>query len=190
MHYIVDPRLLVITFLSLAVALCGCATGSSGEKQEYIGEAGTSGQVGDVLLTQNLRQTAAPKVIVASFRVTATGFTPTQTLVAFGAAGSVGGGGDDYRVELVGRDGRTLVQYGIWDPRKAVVERQGIVVNPEGVLAARLPFKPEAEKIRVRDKSGTIVAESDVRSVMVEFCRRLKYDPDCEKVTQSPTGPR
>lgn len=185
MDTFVGPRFLGIALLSLGLALGGCATGSSGEREEYVGEAGTTGQVGGILLTQNLSQTAAPKVIIASYRVTAAGFTPTQTLVAFGAPGSLGGGGDDYTVELVARDGRTLVKYGIWDPRKAVVERQGIVINPEGFLAARLPFRPEAEKVRVRDKSGTIVAETDVRSVMVEFCRRLKDDPDCEKVAQS-----
>ena len=65
--------------------------------------------------------------------------------------------------------------------KSVIVERQGIVVNPEGVLAARLPFRPEADKVRVRDKSGTVVAETDVRSLVLAFCRRLQDDPECAK---------
>lgn len=182
MEKLLGPRLLGITILSFGFLLPGCATGPSHEEKEYAGEAGTSGQIAGILLTQSLNQSGAPKVIIASYRVSATGFTATQSLVSFGSQGSLGGGGDDYAVELVGRDGQVLLKYGIWDPRKAVVEKQGIVVNPEGVLAARFPFRPEADKVRVRDKSNAIVAETDVRSLVLAFCARLKDDADCAKV--------
>lgn len=168
-----------IAALPFAILLAACATGHNAEG--YVGESGASGQIAGILLTQNLVQANAPKVIVASYRVTAAGFAATQSLVSFGSPGSSSGGGDDYTVELAGRDGRVLFKYGIWDPRKAVVEKQGIVVNPEGTLAARFLFRPEADKVRVRDRSGDVVAETDVRSVVIEFCRRLKDDTDCAK---------
>lgn len=85
-------------------------------------------------------------------------------------------------MELVGRNGQILLSYGIWDPRKSVVEKQGVVESPEGVLVARLPFKPDADKVRVRDKDGGIVAETEIRSLILEFCQRLENDEDCTKV--------
>ena len=115
MEKLLRPRLVGIALLFLGLPLAGCATDPSSRTEEYVGEAGTTGQVSGILLTQNVSQAGAPKVIVASYRVTAAGFTATQALVSFGSPGALGGGGDDYTVELVGQGGETLLKYGIWD---------------------------------------------------------------------------
>ncbi len=168
--------------LMASLVVTGCATGSSGDRGAYPADAGTSGQIGGILLTENRNQQGAPKVIIASYQVTATGFIAKEAIVSFGSPGSLDGSADDYTVELVGRNGQTLLSYGVWDPRKSVVEKQGVVESPDGVLVARLPFKVDADKVRVRDKGGSVVAETEIKSLIMEFCRRLENDEDCKKV--------
>ena len=175
--------ILVNPLVWLSLALAGCATGPSESRESFIGDATTAGQIGGILLTENLDQAQASKVIVASYVVTANSFDPKEAIVSFGSPGTLSGSGSDYTVELISTGGETLLDYGIWDPRKAVVEQQGIVENPEALFAARFPFRPEAAMVRVRDASGRVVAETEIRTIILEFCQGLKNDPDCSKAS-------
>ena len=107
---------------------------------------------------------------------------PREALVSFGAATTPTGSSDDYELELVSVTGKAVASHKVWSPRKAIVEQEGIVENAEGILVARFAFRADAATVRIRDQAGTVVAETDVRSVIREFCRRLKNDPDCAKV--------
>lgn len=69
--------------LVVSLVVAGCATGSSGDRGDYPADAGTSGQIGGILLTENRNQQGAPKVIIASYHVTATGFIVKESLVSF-----------------------------------------------------------------------------------------------------------
>jgi hypothetical protein len=173
----------VVAALSLLAALNGCATTAENERESFVGNSEPRGNFGGVMVAQAEPRQANAKVIVVSFGVSNSGWEVRDSVVAYGSGGVLAGGGDDYTVELVGSGDETLSSVAVWDPRKAVVEQEGIVVNEQGTLAVRLPFSVEATAVRVRDREGRTEVEYDVRAALEKFCRTAGEDPDCAKLT-------
>jgi hypothetical protein len=164
---------------ALAAMLLLTACASAGSPKSEVGNTERKGFVGGIMLAEGAAAAAPPKVIVTSYALSGAAFTQQEALVTYGSGGLLANSGEDYRVELVNASERILQSYSVTDPRKFVVERQGIVENPTGVLTARFRFDPSAALVRVRDANSMIVAETNVRSLIVEFCRRAQGDPDC-----------
>lgn len=173
----------VVAALLLLAALNGCATTAKSEREGFVGNSEPRGNFGGVMVAQAEPRQANAKVIVVSFGVSDSGWEVKDSVVAYGSGGVLAGGGDDYTVELVGSGNETLSAVAVWDPRKAVVEQQGIVVNEQGTLAVRLPFSVEATAVRVRNREGRTEVEYGVRAALEKFCRSAGEDPDCAKLT-------
>ena len=173
----IHPGSIVLTAGLLLAA--GCANNT--RNQSGVGNTDRRSLVAGIMLAEGGTTAAPPKVIVSSYALSGGSFTQKEALVSYGSGGLPEGSGDDYRVELVDANDRILQTYSVGDPRKFVVERQGIVENATGVLTVRLRFDPASSKIRIRNASSTVVAETDVRSLLAEFCRRAQGDPDCRE---------
>lgn len=176
---------LIAILLTAIVALTGYAPRK--RLEEKPAAAPEVGEVGGIVLVADRNQRPGTKVIVATFVFRSDAVTPRDVVVTYGAGAAKGSPEKDYSIRLISVDGRTLSEHTISDPRKAVVEKQGVVINPEGVYAARFRFDKSAAQVHVLDSQGNVVARSDVRPVMQEFCKRIKDDPDCrELLTPSP----
>ena len=147
--------------------------------QEKPASAPTRGQVGNITLVESTAQVGGDKVIVATYLFRAMAVEPKEAMVAFGSSKIPRSEAKDYQVILVDHQGNVLAQYGIWNPRKLVVEKQGLVENPEATYSARFPFDARAKEVRVLDSQGVLVAKTEVGSVIREFCAKLKHDKDC-----------
>lgn len=169
--------------LVLLAALNGCATTAENEQEGFVGNTEPRGNFGGVMVAQAEPRQANAKVIVVSFAVSDTGWEVNDSVVAYGSGGVLAGSGDDYTVELIGPGDETLTSVAVWDPRKAVVEQQGIVVNEQGTLAVRLPFSVEATGVRVRNREGRTEVEYGLRAALEKFCQTAGEDPDCAKLT-------
>jgi len=166
--------------LPAIIVLTACATPAPDKSD--IGNMERKGFVAGIMLAEGTTAETPPKVIVTSYAVKDAALTQMEAVVAYGSGGQSTSSGDDYRLELVAANDRILQSYSIVDPRKFVVEKQGVVENPEGVLTVRFRFDPDATLIRVRDKNSAVVAETDLRPLVAEFCRRAPGDSDCRKV--------
>lgn len=158
-------------------AVAGCARNTSQPSG-----AGQTGQVAGILLVRDPAQGTGDKVIVASYRFTAQGVEARETMVAFGPANLPRTDASEFRFQLIDRQGAVRAEYGITDPRKVVVEQQGLVEVPEAIYVARLPFNSGAREVRVLNAQGAAVASTDVRAVISGFCADRKQDKDCANV--------
>jgi len=161
----------------LPILLVGCA--ATGRVQEKPAEAPRTGQVGNIMLVDNTARTSGDKVIVAVFHFAPDRVYSREVIATFGPNRPARTDARDYVFQLVDRQGRVITEYGIWNPRKVVVEKQGVVETPEATYAARFPFDSRAREVRLLDSSGNVVATTQVSSVVSEFCARLKQDKDC-----------
>lgn len=161
-----------------ALILLAACTAPAPDKSE-IGNTERKGFVAGIMLAEGTNAETPPKVIVTSYAVKAAAVTQMEAVVTYGSGGLSTSSGEDYRLELVAANDRILQSYSVADPRKFVVEKQGVVENPEGVLTVRFRFDPDATLIRVRDKDSAVVAETDLRPLIAEFCRRSPGDTDC-----------
>ena len=167
--------------LLFAAACAGCATGAGPQGMKDTSTATPPrGQVANIMLVDRPDQAQAEKVILATFLFTAAAVQPKEAMVTFGPARTPRSEAGDYRLRLIDQQNRVLSEYAIWDPRKVVVERQGLVENPTGTYTAHFPMNARAKAVQVLDKQGNLVATAEIGSVIREFCRRTKQDRDCE----------
>lgn len=168
-----------IRFICAGILLAGCA------KQAVVLEkpaaAAPRGLVGNILLVEELDQAGSDKVLVASFLFKPDRVEPRDIIVTYGAANPLNSDFHDFRFTLVDEHRRQLVTIEIWNPRKVVVEQQGIVEILEATYAVRFPFDPEAKEVWVLDSNGKLLASADVRSAIAAFCARVQQDPDCSR---------
>jgi hypothetical protein len=162
----------------LLTALLGCA-GTTGIKEKPA-EAPIVGQVGSILLVQDTNTAGGDKVLVATYLFRAGQVQPREAIVTFGSGKVPRSEAGDFRLQLMDRQGKVSAEYGIWNPRKVVVEKQGLAEVPEAIYSARFPFNAHAWEIRVLDPQGNVVARTDIGSVIREFCSKLREDKDCK----------
>ena len=166
--------------LPVMILLTACAT--SAEQESAIGNTERKGFVAGIMLAEGATAETPPKVIVTSYAIRDAVLTPIEAVVTYGSGGLSTSSGEDYKLEMVNADGRILQSFSVIDPRKFVVEQQGVVENPTGVLTARFKFDRSAILVRIRDAKSKIVAESDLRPLINEFCSRVPRDPDCRAI--------
>jgi hypothetical protein len=171
-----DRNSLSIVTTGLLVFLAtGCGARPSGQPAA----APNVGQVGGIALVRDLSEASGQKVIVATYAFRATGVQALGAMVAFGSGAAPRLDDYHFRIRRVDGLGAILNEYGIWDPRKAIVEKQGLVEVPEAVHAARFPFDPRARQVRVLDGQDKVVAATEVGPIIREFCAKATKDPDC-----------
>lgn len=141
--------------------------------------AGESGMVGGIQLVRDPVLTGGGKVVVASYRFAADGVQAREAIVAFGATNTPRTDTTEFTFQLLGAQDRVLAQFGTLDPRRVVVEQEGLVQQPEVIYAARFPFNPDARAIRVLNNQGVELARTDLVAVIREFCAPLEQDREC-----------
>jgi len=141
--------------------------------------APSRGQFGNVRLVNQTDEPGVGRAVVATFVFTPDGVKDGDSGVVFGAGNEVKTDFDDFTVDLVDRRGRVLAQYGIKDPRKAIIERQGWLERPAASHVARFAFKPDAASIRVLDAKRKMVAHAEITPLVEEFCRAHPGLHDC-----------
>jgi hypothetical protein len=171
--------------IALAWATLAIVAACARQSKENPPGAGPVGQVGGIQLVGDTGRGAGEKVLVATYRFDSTGVRPGEAIVAYGSGRLPRSEGGAYRLQLVDAQGTALAEYSIGDPRRVVVEHQGVVQNSQGIYAARFPFHPRAREIRVLDQGGAILARTDVAAVIREFCDRLPQDKDCVEARRS-----
>jgi hypothetical protein len=154
--------------LLAAAAAAGCAE-----------TAPSRGQVGNVRLVSQMDEPGVGRAVVATFVFTPDGIKVGDSGVVWGAANEVKTDFDDFAIDLVDRRGRVLAQYGIKDPRKAIIEKQGWLERPAASHVARFPFKPDAAAIRVLDAKRKVLAHSEITAIVEEFCRAHPGAHEC-----------
>ena len=166
--------------VAILVACGGCASGD-GKSEGRPANAPEQGMVGSVVLHEP-PPVQGNKVILASFAFTATGVTVVDTLVAFGSGGVPRSEANHYRIALIVGSGNKAFEYGIFNPRRQVVEKEGLVEVPRAEYVSRFPFRADATAVQVADSNGNIVATADVRAAIGRFCAEQQNDPDCRAV--------
>ncbi|MGK2962234.1 MAG: hypothetical protein ACSLFK_08820 [Gemmatimonadaceae bacterium] len=162
----------------LLVSACGVRQPEE-ERPRPVG-ADETGMVAGIQLVRDPAFTGGGKVLVASYRFAAEGVQAREAIAAFGATNVPRTDTAEFTFQLLDAQDRVLAQFGTLDPRKVVVEQQGLVLQPEAIYAARFPFNPNARAIRVLDNRGAEAARTDLVSVIREFCAPLSQDRDCE----------
>ena len=132
----------------------------------------------------------ARKVFVISYRVAEGSAEVTDVAVAYGAPPALPPARRDYLLELIGADGSTLSTRPAADPRLAIVEREGNVMLPRGLLSVRFDFNRAGAKVRLRDGQGKTLADADLSRAIELFCARNIDDPDCKAIAESKRAPR
>lgn len=166
----------------LAAAAAGQTPSKAQVKDKKKGvpaSAPMTGNVGSIFLTSSPAQATGTKVVMAELLFGADGVKSQRVVASYGAPTSGSSGARDFVFRLVSTTGKPLAEYGVWDPRKAVVEKQGIVTNPSGTQVAKFAFHPDAAEIQVIGEDGAVLLKVPVREVMKEFCSRLKTDKEC-----------
>ena len=105
-----------------------------------------------------------------------------DSVLAYGTAKTLPPAQSDFVIELVSSDGRPLTSRTATDPRQVVIEHQGNVELPTGLLTVRVPFSALGSKIRLRRMNDGSTLDVDVRDAELAFCSRSPNDPDCETV--------
>jgi hypothetical protein len=177
----VSQRLWGVLLLAGAVVTSACAGGQRQSREPGPVGAGETGMVGGIQIVRDPALTGGGKVIVASFRFTAAGVEPREAIVAFGATNTPRTDTTEFTFQLLGAQDRVLAQFGTLDPRKVVVERQGVVQQPEAIYAARFPFNPGARSLRVLNSQRAEVARTELTAVIREFCTPLRQDRECSE---------
>jgi hypothetical protein len=173
-----DRNSLSIATVGLLVFLAtGCGARPSGQPAA----TPNTGLVGGIALVRDLSEVSGQKVIVATYVFRSAGVQPLGALVVFGSGETPSLDDYHFRIRLVDGMGTVLSEYGIWDPRKAIVEMQGLVEVPEAVHVVRLPFDARARQVRVVDRQDKVVAATDVGPIIREFCAKAIEDPDCTR---------
>lgn len=144
--------------------------------------ASPSGWFGNVYLGGADTPFDARKVFVVSYRVGSGVADVLGVDVAYGTPSALPSASSDYFVELLGADGRTLARRPAADPRLAIVEKEGNMTLPEGLLSVRLGFDRSGVRLRLRDKSGKSLVEAGLSDAIGAFCRRNGIDPDCKTI--------
>ena len=176
--HIAAARCAAVVSAAVLVLVAGCAA----PPKEQPVAAPQSGPVGGILLVRDPSQGQGPKVIVASYVFRAGSVQAQPALVAFGAARPPRSDGQDFRVRLVDAAGAALSEAGFFNPRRVVVERQGLVEVPEATYAARFAFDARASQAQVLDAQGNVLASSDVAGAIRAFCAKTQKDPDCARL--------
>jgi hypothetical protein len=176
------PVLALVIGAAWSCSMPGCAASrTSGDDARQEVATGTTGQIGGIAVREGGTPLADSRVVVASFHFDATGVHAREAIMAFGAGNVPRSDGTDFTFELLGGQDRVLARFGVVDPRRNVVEQQGIVMAPEAVYAARFPFHVESRGIRVLDASGREVARTDLVPVIREFCSQMPRDEVCQQ---------
>ena len=115
----------------LVIVLMALAACVNGEAEQMTANAHTVGQVGSIMLVADATQPTGSKVIVATFRFHSGGVDPGEVLVAFGSANVPRTEANDFKLSLVDVGSIALTEYGIWNPRRVVVENEGLVETEE-----------------------------------------------------------
>lgn len=182
------PAIAMLLFATASCSMPGCAAqqseGTRSDPRQEV-NAGTTGQVGGISVVEGGNPEAQPIVVVASYRFDRNGVHPREAIMAFGAGNEPRSDGADFRFQLMGAQDRPLSEFGVMDPRRAVVEEEGLVENPEATYAARFPFHPATRAIRVLDATGREVARTDLVPVIREFCSRMRDDQVCAEAMRS-----
>lgn len=179
-----DGRPVIVVILcaawSCSMPACGARQQNPDEPGHAV-DAGTTGQVGGIAVMEGGSPDAGSTVVVASYRFDAAGVHPREAVMAFGAANPPRSDGADYTFQLVGGQDRALAQFAIMDPRRNVVEEEGLVEVAQAIYAARFPFQSESRGIRVLDATGREVARTDLTPVIRDFCSKLRDDRECQE---------
>ncbi|MDN8616479.1 hypothetical protein [Variovorax ginsengisoli] len=138
-----------------------------------------SGWFGNVFLGAKGDAADLSKVFIVTFRFGPAGVSAGDVAVSYGTASRLPNARRDYVLELVDADGRTLDSQAVPDPLAIVVEKQGNARLSEGLLTMRFAFSMTGQKVRLSDASGRLLAEAQVESAIVDFCKRNTRDSDC-----------
>jgi hypothetical protein len=178
-------RPLLRALLLLLLASCVACSGPSakGRPPGALGKVRTDGQagprVGNIALVEDIHEDGQAKVIVGAFVFGRDDVTPAAVNIDFGSAPMVPSDARELTVDLIDERGGVLAVHGFRNPRKVVVERQGLVEQPTVLYAVRFPFSRRATAMRVFDGGGRLLATLEVQHAIELFCRSRRQDAGC-----------
>jgi hypothetical protein len=174
----------IVTWISAALVVVGCASLDGKGRRKVVAEADL---VGTIRLAEELGERAEDKTFVAAYRFAANMIESVDVQIAPGDGGVPRNESGDFRVALVDEEGKILGEYGIRNPRKLLIERQGMVEVPETLYVARFPFDVDAREIHILDRRGKVLAVTDLLPAFRRFCTGPGSDDRaCRRVQLSP----
>jgi hypothetical protein len=127
------------------------------------------------------------KMFLGSFRFHEGGVDGRDAGLGFGTIKLVSTESADFLFQLVDEKDAVLMEYGVKDPRLAVLDegdpkKRGFVQMPETIVVAKFPFHVRAKRLRVVKSDKTATATLNLQPAIQEFCGAHKADQDCSRM--------